>query len=76
MLRQWDECVQPVRQSLQCTVLVEDKVTKRLYVNFDQIISELCREANMLQQIKAKISEPILAITLHEKRLLTARDQL
>ena len=75
----WVREIQEIRMSLQSTVLVEHPKTKRLYVNFDTRIAELCHEVKLLQTLnvpEAKIPESAKSITLHEEQLSQYRDQL
>lgn len=63
--------------SLQSTVLVEHPKTKKLYVNFDIRISELCHEVRLLQTLHVResvIPESAKSITLHEANLSKYRD--
>lgn len=65
--------------SLQSTVLVEHPKTHRLYVNFDQRITELCHEVKLLQMLRVPeklIPESAKSITLHEITLSKYKDQL
>ena len=58
--------------SLQSTVLVEHPKTHKLYVNFDQRISELCHEVKLLEMLKVsskEIPEAAKSIALHEIKL-------
>lgn len=75
----WVQEIQEIRMSLQSTVLVEHPKTKRLYVNFDTRIAELCHEVKLLQTLHVRenqIPESAKSITLHEANLSTYRDQL
>ena len=76
LLEEWQNHIQEIRMSLQSTVLVENK-NKRLFVNFDTRISQLCKEVKLLQTLHIsdnKIPESAKSITLHEVNLSKYRD--
>eukprot|EP00756_Hemistasia_phaeocysticola_P023814 Hpha_TRINITY_DN15915_c5_g14::TRINITY_DN15915_c5_g14_i1::g.73298::m.73298/K10408/DNAH; dynein heavy chain, axonemal len=70
------ESVRRAKSGLQATLLVCDKASTRVYVNFDKEVLQLIREVGALQRMGLKVPEEAVPIYSQRYALLRANEEL
>jgi len=72
----WCTSIEAAKAGLQATLVIRHPTTDKLYVNFDQEVFQLMREARCLAKLNVEIPESAKIVLLQEEKFKSYYDEL
>ena len=72
----WCRSIEAARAGLQATLIIRHPSTGKLYVNFDQEILQLIREAKCLDRMGADVPENARLVMMQEEKFKVYHNEL
>lgn len=72
----WKKCIDKAKAGLQATLIISHPVDEKLYVNFDQDILQLIREAKCLDRMGIEVPDSARIVMFQEEKFKTYHQEL